>query len=431
MLHIPLIAPYVTLVRNNRPYRYLWLSQLVSQTGDWFNLIASAALIAQLSNSGLAIGGLFIARLLPPFLLTPVVGVVADRFDRRKILLFSDLLRVFVVLGFLLVRTEQHIWLLYSLTILQLSISAFFEPARAAILPMIVPRQDLVTANALAGTTWSTMLAIGAALGGVATAVFGITAAFLMDAATFIISAWFVSQIKIPRLEMVKNEAAHSKEAGSSSNGWHDFVEGLRYLWQRPPILAIALVKASAALAFGGMAVVEVTFAEKIFPIGDGGSGTLGLIFFIVGLGTGIGPIVAQRMTGDNPTLMKWTIWFTYIAMLLGYLLMGSASTLAILLIATFTRTIGSGTNWVYSSSLLQMTVPDKLLGRVFAFDFAMMTLAASVSTLWVGWAMDNLALTPQQVSLALGTVPLLMIGAWGVFLARTVYQKQPLSSQS
>jgi MFS family permease len=117
MRQIPIIDTYITLVRNNPNYRYLWLSQLISQMGDWFNLIASAALIARLSGSGLAIGGLFIARLLPPFVLSPVVGVVADRFDRRKILIISDVLRVFVVLGFLVVRTEQQIWLLYALTV--------------------------------------------------------------------------------------------------------------------------------------------------------------------------------------------------------------------------------------------------------------------------------------------------------------------------
>ncbi|MDX1522525.1 MAG: MFS transporter, partial [Anaerolineae bacterium] len=281
MLNIPVIDKYVILVRDNRDYRNLWLSQVISQAGDWFNLIASAALIAKLSGSGLAIGGLFIARLLPPFVLTPVVGVVADRFNRRLILLVSDLLRFFIVLGFLLVRTEADIWLLYTLTVVQLSISAFFEPTRSAILPSLVPRKDLVTANALAGTTWSTMLAFGAALGGVATALLGITAAFLIDAATFLVSAWFVLQIRIDT-----DAFSRPDPAAVNSSGWTEFVDGLRFLRRYPTILVLALTKASAALAFGGMAVVEVTFAEEYFPLGDDGSGTLGLIYFVTGLGT-------------------------------------------------------------------------------------------------------------------------------------------------
>jgi Na+/melibiose symporter-like transporter len=410
-MRIPLIDSYVILVRQNRDYRYLWLSQVVSLMGDWFTLIASASLVANLSGSGLAIGGLFLARLLPPFVLGPLAGVVADRFDRRKILIASDLLRAVVVLNFLFVRTAQEIWLLYVLTILQLSISAFFEPTRAALMPSIVVRKDLITANALDGTTWSTMLALGAALGGLATAIFGISAAFLIDAATFLVSAWFVSRITRPMAE------PETELSGEVETSWGGFVAGVRYLWQRPSVLVIALIKASSSLAFGGIAVVEVTFAKEVFPIGDDGSGTLGLIYLTIGLGTGLGPLVARRITGDNPLAMQWAILFTYIAMVIGYTMQGWAFTLAILLVATFIRTVGTGINWVYSSSLLQMIVPGNYLGRVFAFDLAMMTLASSTSTLWVGWAKDNLGLSSHQLALSLGSVPAVMTVGWMIYL--------------
>jgi hypothetical protein len=320
------------------------------------------------------------------------------------------------------VRTEQQIWLLYALTVLQLSISAFFEPTRAALLPSLVAKKDLVTANALAGTTWSTMLAFGAALGGLATALLGITAAFLVDAATGVLSAWCIS-----RIILASGDSGRGGEANQET-GWYAFVDGLRYLHQRPAILIIALVKASAALAFGGMAVLEVTFAESYFPIGTDGSGTLGLIYLVAGLGTGLGPLVAQRITGDNPNAMKWTILLTYIAMIIGYGLMNRAFTLPLLLIATFVRTAGSGTSWVYSSALLQMFIPDKFLGRVFAFDFAMMTLAASTSTLWVGWARDSLGLDPYQISLALGFVPVVMSVGWLAYIFAYPKEQQALS---
>ena len=421
-MRIPLIDTYVVLLRNNKNYRALWLSQVVSLLGDWFNLIASASLVARLSGSGLAIGALFLARLLPPFVLGPVAGVVADRFDRRKILIASDVLRAVVVLGFLLVRTEQHIWLIYSLTVLQLSISAFFEPARAAILPNIVKREDLVTANALSGTTWSVMLAIGAALGGLAAAVFGITIAFILDSITFLVSAWFVSQLYLPA-------TAGSQEADSeSAAGWQSFVTGLRYLRRHPPVLVIALLKATAALGFGGMAVVEVTFSKEIFPIGDDGSGTLGLIFFVAGLGTGLGPLVARRITGDNIIAMHWTILFTYVASFIGYMITGWAPILLVLLIGTFIRTVGGGTIWVYSSSLLQMIVPSKYLGRVFAFDIAIMTLASSISTLWVGWARDSLGFSPYQISLVQGIIPFVAMIGWFIYM-NLRFKRQPAPS--
>ena len=116
--------------------------------------------------------------------------------------------------------------------------------------------------------------------------------------------------------------------------------------------------------------------------------------------------------------------------MVVGYTMVGWTATLPFLLIATFIRTIGSGTGWVYSSSLLQMTVPGKFLGRVFAFDFAAMTLSASLSTVWVGWAKDNLALSPQQIALILAGIPIVMAVAWVVFLALQLKSRQTLSPQ-
>lgn len=415
------LQSYVSLVKNNHDFRYLWFSQIISQLGDWFNLIASASLVAGLSGSGLAIGGLFIARLLPPFVLGPVVGVVADRFDRRKILIASDLLRVVVVLGFLLVRTESDIWLLYALTVLQLSISAFFEPTRAAILPGIVKYEELVTANALASITWSTMLALGAALGGLATAALGITSAFIIDAGTFLLSAWFITRLSadVSTLPAAEHTAA---------TGWQTFVDGLRYLWQRPGTLMVALLKAASALAFGGIEIVQVNLAENVFRLGDDASATLGLIYLAVGLGTGLGPVAARRITGDTPRAMYWAILAGFLSMVAGYALLGWAPTLTVVLVATIIRTVGTGINWVFASALLQMTVPSNYLGRVFAFDFAMMTLASSASTLWAGWAADTLGWSPYQISLALAGVSMVTATAWAGHMLLYFRQKAAIA---
>ncbi|MCB0154413.1 MAG: MFS transporter [Anaerolineae bacterium] len=423
LIRLPIIDTYVEFVRHNRDYRNLWYSQIISLMGDWFNLIASAALIAKLSGSGLAIGGIFLARLLPPLLLGPFVGVVADRFDRRKILIASDLLRTGVVLAFLLVRSEADIWLIYLLTVLQFSISAFFEPTRAALLPSLVPRRDLVTANALSSTTWSTMLALGAAMGGLATALFGITTAFILDALTFVLSAWFITRIS------AAGDAVDADSLSERQGGWQEFVKGVRYLRQHPPILVVALLKASSALAYGGMMVIEVTYAEQIFPIFGSSSATLGLIYVAAGLGTGFGPIVTRRLTGDNPLVMQWALLFAYLLSFVGFVTIGWAASLPLLLFGTFLRTIESGVNWVFSSAILQMAVPGKFLGRVFAFDFAMMTLAASLSTLWVGWAQDNQGLPPADIVYLLSLVPLVMATGWLAYLMLYLRRQQALSS--
>ena len=119
---------YFTLVRENRNFRLLWLGQIVSLFGDWFNLIASAALVSQLTESGLAVGGLFVLRMLAPFLISPFAGVAADRYNRKRLLILADLSRAAVVLGFLLVRDPGQVWLLYVLTFIQLGYQRYLFP---------------------------------------------------------------------------------------------------------------------------------------------------------------------------------------------------------------------------------------------------------------------------------------------------------------
>ncbi len=173
-------AGYIELLRGNRGFRQLWLGQVVSQLGDWFNTIALFTIILNLTGSGRDIGLLLVARFLPSFIFGSLSGVVADRFSRRSIMIVSDLLRALVVLGFLFVRRADQLWILYSLTILQLGLSTFFEPAKTAVIPSIVSDRELVAANAISSVTWSIMLTLGAFIGGLVTGWFGSNAAFIL-----------------------------------------------------------------------------------------------------------------------------------------------------------------------------------------------------------------------------------------------------------
>ena len=176
---------YFRLLRHNPEFRNLWYGQVVSELGDWLNSIAIYALILKLSDSGMAMAGAMMAKLLPIVLISPIAGVIVDRVSRKKVMIISDLLRCVVVLGFLLVEDQDALWLVYTLVIIEISLSGFFEPARSAIIPSLVPKKDLVTANALSGSTWSVMLAFGAALGGVVVHLFGIKTAFAIVKLTF------------------------------------------------------------------------------------------------------------------------------------------------------------------------------------------------------------------------------------------------------
>ena len=119
---------YRALIRGNRNFRLLWLGQIISLLGDWFNFVASASLIAILTQSGFAVGSPFVVRMLAPFFISPIAGVVADRYNRKYTLIITDLARVVVAFGFLLVRTADDVWLLYVLTALQLDNTCVFLP---------------------------------------------------------------------------------------------------------------------------------------------------------------------------------------------------------------------------------------------------------------------------------------------------------------
>ncbi|MCA1633562.1 MAG: MFS transporter [Acidobacteria bacterium] len=144
---------YLELLRQNRGFRQLWLGQVVSQLGDWFDTIAVMTLVLNLTGSGRDVGLIMVARFLPSVIVGPLSGVVADRFNRRTIMIVSDLLRAVVVLGFLFVRRPDQIWIIYALTVLQLTFSTFFEPAKSAVIPSIVrpprPKTKLTLRKAL------------------------------------------------------------------------------------------------------------------------------------------------------------------------------------------------------------------------------------------------------------------------------------------
>lgn len=403
---------YIALLRRNPAYRNLWFARVISNLGDWFNLLASAALITSLTGAGTAVSYLFLARLLPVFLMSPFAGVLADRYERRMIMVLADVLRAVTVLCFLLVRRPEDIWLLYVLTVVQFLLSSLYTPAHSALIANIVPVSDLVTANALDGFTWSSMLAIGALLGGLAAAAFGVTTAFVLDALTYFLSAWFVLRIGLTPRETVN---------GAPRGGLFQFLDGLAYLRGRPFILGVSLVKTGGALVWGIVNVLEIPLAEQVFPINGNGTLTLGLLYATVGVGTGLGPLVLRRWVGDARNGLLWGISIGFFVLGVGVLGMGFAPSLAWVLVATLLRSVGSGSLWVFSSVLLQHWVADEFRGRVFAFDFAILTLAQSISTLWAGLALDQWQMGVQQVLLVAGTLGFGVTALWAWFQARVV----------
>ncbi|NOZ06470.1 MAG: MFS transporter, partial [Chloroflexi bacterium] len=164
---------YGDLIRHNTEFRKLWMGQVVSNLGDWFNNVAVLGLVWALTGSGMAASLVILANTVPAVLIGPLAGVVLDRFDRRKAMIVADLIRAVLALGFLLVHRPDQVWLTYLFGAALVSVSAFFQPAMSAAIPRLTTDKEILAANGLSSSTWGMMLAIGAALGGVVTGLLG------------------------------------------------------------------------------------------------------------------------------------------------------------------------------------------------------------------------------------------------------------------
>ncbi len=398
------IVGYFEILQTNPNFRWLWSGQVVSLLGDWFNLIASAILILNLTKSGLALGVLFTIRMLAPFLVAPLAGICADRYNRKHILIITDIVRGLLLIGYLFVRDEKDIWLLYVLTTLLYGVSGFFSPARSAILPDVTSQNELGTANALSATTWSVMLALGAAFGGFIAGLFGVYTAFIVDGLTFFVSAGLLLQIKLP-INTDTKAMSHERSKFSA----------IRYMFRHPDILFIALHKGAIALLLSsGFQVAQVEIAKNHFIIGEGGAIGLGVMYCLGGVGSGIGPIVARIWTGDRDKPLRWSISLGYLIGTIGLTITAPLLSLPIVVFGGFIRSIGGGIAWVFSTQLLLQHAPNEIRGRIFGTEFALFTLMGAIATAIVGALMDLVGV--QAVLWGMTTLPLIPALLWWIW---------------
>jgi predicted MFS family arabinose efflux permease len=308
-------------------------------------------------------------------------------------MIVADLCRAAVVLLFLLVRDPQHVWIIYAGMFLKESLTALFEPARQAVIPTVTTREQLIPANAIAGVTWSVILAGGAAVGGVVVDRLGADAAFVLDSASFLLSAAIIASIPIPETHL-----DGPKETGSIE----EFREGLGYLLGHRDILLYALSKSLWSIGGGGILVVIPLLGKDLYPLGKDGALSMGLLFAARGLGAAIGPVLARRLGGESTTFLRRMIGPGFFLMALGYLSVSRSDGLAWAALGLIVAHTGASIQWVYSTTLLQLGVPPRLQGRIFAIELALFTLALTLSSYATGVAKDAGA-SPPELALVLG----------------------------
>lgn len=390
---------YGELWRGNPDFRRLFFARTVSLFGDWFNLLALLALLRAIGeDSAMAYATLLVLKTLPVMVASPLAGVVVDRYSRKSIMIISDVVRALVVVLMLSLYWLPDPRLLYVLVAMQSMTSAFFEPARTALLPDLVSEEELSAANALGAALWSTMLALGAAAGGVVTSQVGWEVAIGVDALTYVVSALFLLRLNEPR--------AAEDSTAERLGGWASFVEGLVYLRGNPEVLTLAWVKTVWCVAAGGITIVLTTLGERVYAdsVADGVLAVT-VLFVARGVGTGVGPFVVREAARDNPRTMERLIGWSFALAGVAYACFPYAQSLAVAALGVSIAHLGGATLWVFSTVRLQHLVPAPIRGRVFAFEVASFTVVSAFVTMCFGWWLDRPDASPREVGSTLGMI--------------------------
>jgi MFS family permease len=402
---------YLTLLRTNRNFRLLYFGQAISQLGDWFNAVAVYALLLDLTGSATAVAWMMITQYLPVALVGPMAGVVVDRVDRRRLMIVADVVRGVLIVGLLLVRRRDEVWIAYVVMALTVAASAFFEPARTATIPNVTSAEELLPANALAAATWSAMLAIGASVGGIVTAVFGRDVAFVANAASFFCSALCILKTRYDATPVVSPQAAGPAAAATTGfrrfatlTGVSDLVDGLRYVRGQSYVAILICVKAGWGLA-GGVLLLLTVFGQRVFPVGHGSAAGIGVLYGARGLGAGLGPIALRWILGQQPARLRRAIGPAFFMVGAFYMILAGAPTLPLAAACVLLAHFGGSILWVFSTVLLQLEVPDHFRGRVFAAELALVTLVTSLSSYFTAFALDRHGWSPRTLSFTLGAM--------------------------
>lgn len=343
---------------RHRDFRLLWTGQAISLAGDGIYLVAIAWLVYDISNKPSALAIVGFAWTLPQVAGLLLAGVLSDRFERRRLLVIADLIRCVAIgtIAALALADVAELWHLVLLVVVYGLGQALFQPAFTAILPEVVPREELLQANALREMLEPLgMRFAGPALGGVLIAVFGVGTAFLIDAITFAVSALAVIGIQ-PR-------PPPRSEPGSMLR---DLAEGFAYVRAHAWLWG-TLVGAAMFLLFT-FGPFEVLLPYIIRNELGGGAATFGVVLAAGGAGSFLGALVVGR-TGlpQRHVTFMWGAWCAGDLLFIGLAVANAAWQMCLVAFIAF----GLGTAaLVVWNTLMNTLVPPELLGRVSSFDW-------------------------------------------------------------
>lgn len=369
----------LAVLTRNADFRRLFFAQLITFGADWFLMVPLLVLLAKLTGGGFW-GGLVLAiETGTVALLMPYAGTIADRIDRKKIMIITNLAAVAAVACLFLVRGPAAGPIALAAVSALAIAKAFFTPAASSALPNIVAPEDLSAAMAVAGSAWGTMTVVGSSIGGVLASAVSPYACFAIVSVGLVVSASLTWGIRQP------TQTNSSASGAAANNAWPAIREALAYLRARPRLLSLVTVKSAVGVG-NGLLVVFPLFALS-FGLD---ARAVGFMFAARGLGALLGPFLMRRVL-NRPEWLLPGLAISMASYGLAYLGVAIAHWFPLALLGVFVAHLAGGGNWVMSSYAIQRVVPDELRGRVGATDFMIAMLAVTASQLIVGLLVDSI----------------------------------------
>lgn len=380
-----------------RAYRRLWTAQTVSRSGDVFQMVAIAVLVYGLTGSGLGVTGVVVAEILPVLLLAPLAGAIIDRMPAVTVMIAADVWRM--ALALLLPLVSQSVAAVY-LVAFGLSVGAvFFNPASQSVVPAILHEKQLIAGNSGLWTAAVLAQIVLAPLAGGLVATVGATPAFLINAATYAVSA-------VALLAIISVAPAASEAAEERRSWWQRAIEGARLIVRTPLLRLLATVQLLAALSAGATSALLVVLATQHLAAGPTG---FGIMLGGIGVGAALGPLLLTHLTDDprrpgfvfGPFLLRGAV----------DLVLAAVRSLPVAVGALGAYGIGTSTGMVTFNSLLQAETSQRARGRVFAGFDAIWQFGRLISLAAGGLLADTMGITAVYY---LGGALLLAAGAFG-----------------
>jgi MFS family permease len=369
---------YWQLIRDNRNFRNLLCGQFVSELGNWFNFIAGLGLVRLVSDaSPKAAGILFVCRLIPFALFSPIAGTFVDRFSRRQVMIFSDLTRVAVALMFLFVTSTENLWIAYLATILLSTFGAFFDGAKNAATPNLTGKEGLLAGTALMFSTRFLLMAIGSALGGWAAAVFGYEIAFLINAASFLISAYSVWLIPEEATRETVTHKLRTTNEESSVPRRESFLtelkEGFSYTIKNHFALTILIMNVIWATGGGAINVIFERMGGVFFAGKENWNPDIAvaMLWTASGFGLFLGMMIAHRVSVylDRKNSHSFFIVWTLLVHGVLFAVAGYMPSLWLFAVFTFVSRTIVGVEYAVQETMFQRSLPDYIRGRISTLD--------------------------------------------------------------